>query len=80
MSHDDYVHVDNVIEIAQEWMTEEDIANYLEGICPDGKCTNIKKKVFFEKVQKLLLAKGIEIRKLSLDTSWEKLLNPSKRK
>jgi len=66
MSKDDYVHIDQAVEVAleNEWVTEEDIAWYLE-------YKKKKDKAFFKKVKKLLEKKGIEIRILPL--------NPSKR-
>lgn len=63
MGSEDYVHVDKAVEVVLEngWLTEEDIANYIQ--------TNSTTKEFWDKLKKLLEEKGIEIRKLPKNPS-----------
>ena len=63
LGSDDYVHVDRAVEICLEngWLTEEDIANYIQ--------TNSTTKEFWDKLKKLLEEKGFFIKKIPKNPS-----------
>jgi hypothetical protein len=71
MSHgEDYVHVDQVAEVACEngWLTPEDIAGYITDQCKKSK----NKKAFWLKLKALLEEEGFSIEKLPKNPSVRK--------